>query len=185
MADNLSPYGYTVRAVQNAERTLMSRASEDIAQMMGVNEGIKKDVYTDTKGNKSIAIGFNLEDETNQPILDELGLDRDELKSGKRSLNDKEISAMYNYSFKRAANDLKKFDPDINTRPYSVQKALLDMSYNLGYTKLSKFVKMKEALQNNDYEKAADEMVDSLWYKQVGDRGPRTEKLMRGASDFK
>jgi hypothetical protein len=38
---------------------------------------------------------------------------------------------------------------------------------------------MKAALENNDYATAADEMVDSKWYKQVKTRGPRTVALMR------
>ena len=35
---------------------------------------------------------------------------------------------------------------------------------------------------NNDYQKAADEMVDSNWYKQVKSRGPRMVAVMRSAA---
>ena len=48
-------------------------------------------------------------------------------------------------------------------------------------TKLNKFVEMKKGLMNNDYNKAADEMVDSNWYKQVKSRGPRMVQVMRSA----
>ena len=41
---------------------------------------------------------------------------------------------------------------------------------------------MKAALEQNDYSTAADEMVDSKWYKQVKTRGPRTVALMRSAA---
>ena len=41
---------------------------------------------------------------------------------------------------------------------------------------------MKAALDADDYSAAADEMVDSNWYRQVKSRGPRTEKLMRSAA---
>ena len=40
---------------------------------------------------------------------------------------------------------------------------------------------MREGLDADDYNKAADEMVDSEWYKQVKSRGPRTVDLMRSA----
>jgi lysozyme len=56
------------------------------------------------------------------------------------------------------------------------------MAFNLGLTKLNKFEKMKAALGQNDYSRAADEMVDSNWYKQVKSRGPRTVALMRQAA---
>ena len=67
-------------------------------------------------------------------------------------------------------------------RPRAAQKAIIDMSFNLGLTKLNKFVKMKKALQRNDYNAAADEMIDSNWYKQVKSRGPRMVKIMRSAA---
>ena len=60
--------------------------------------------------------------------------------------------------------------------------ALVDMAFNLGLTKLNKFEKMKEGLMNNDYQTAADEMVDSLWYNQVQSRGPRMVDVMRSAA---
>tara|TARA_S200002703_G_C3770672_1_gene237254 strand:+ start:482 stop:1012 length:531 start_codon:yes stop_codon:yes gene_type:complete len=175
MADNLSAQGYVARSATN-------KFAQDVADMLGVNEGIKSKVYTDTTGNKTIGVGFNLNDNTNQPALDALNLNREELKLGKRELSDEEITGLYRYSVKRAADDLKKFDPNISKRPYNVQKALLDMSFNLGYNKLNTFKKMKAALNKNDYATAADEMVDSKWYKQVKTRGPRTVALMRSAA---
>ena len=177
MADNLSAQGYVARA------RAQNKGAQEVAEMIGVNEGVRSKAYKDTTGNMSIGIGFNLEDKTNQPILDSLGLNREELKSGKRELTDKEISSLYGYSMSRAVQDLKKFDPNIINRPKNVQMALIDMSYNLGYNKLNTFKKMKAALENNDYATAADEMVDSKWYKQVKTRGPRTVSLMRSAAE--
>jgi len=176
MADNLSAQGYVARAVAK------NKGAEEVAQMIGVNEGVRPKAYKDTAGNTTIGIGFNLEDKTNQPILDALNLNREELKSGKRSLTDKELSSLYSYSLSRAIKDLQKFDPNIKSRPKNVQMALIDMSYNLGYNKLNTFKKMKAALEENDYGTAADEMVDSKWYKQVKTRGPRTVALMRSAA---
>jgi len=60
--------------------------------------------------------------------------------------------------------------------------AIVDMAFNLGLTKLNKFKKMKAGLMNNDYQTAADEMVDSNWYKQVKSRGPRMVAVMRSAA---
>jgi lysozyme len=177
MANNLSAQGYVAKAVAK------NKGAQEVAEMIGVNEGVKPKAYKDTTGNMSIGVGFNLEDKTNQPILDSLGLNREELKSGKRELTDKEISRLYSYSVSRAIQDLKKFDPDIQSRPKGVQMALIDMSYNLGYNKLSTFKKMKAALQEDNYGLAADEMVDSKWYKQVKTRGPRTVELMRSAAE--
>lgn len=55
---------------------------------------------------------------------------------------------------------------------------LLDMMYNLGYSRLSKFRKMLTALREGKYQNAASEMVDSKWYRQVGQRGKNLVKAM-------
>lgn len=56
------------------------------------------------------------------------------------------------------------------------------MAFNLGLTKLNKFVEMRKALLKGDYNKAADEMIDSKWYNQVGNRSKRLVDMMRSAA---
>jgi lysozyme len=53
------------------------------------------------------------------------------------------------------------------------------MAFNLGINRLVKFRKMLEALGKQDYQAAADQMLDSLWVEQVGDRAKRLADLMR------
>ena len=48
---------------------------------------------------------------------------------------------------------------------------------------MGKFVGMKAGVDARDWQKAADEMVDSLWYKQVTNRANRLVKRMRALSE--
>lgn len=146
--------------------------------MIALNEGYKTQVYKDDKGNRTIGIGFNLEDKANQKFLNQQGIDINELFKG-RELNDKEIKTLYNQSLSQAYADARKFDQKFDKRPEGVKMALTDMSFNLGLTKLNKFKKMKEALQNDDYRTAAAEAQDSNWFNQVKNRGPRTVSLFK------
>lgn len=57
--------------------------------------------------------------------------------------------------------------------PDEVKQILVNMMFNLGRPRLSKFKKMKSALHREDWEVAAAEGRDSLWYRQVGDRAER------------
>ena len=109
------------------------------------------------------------------------GIDLKEVLAG-RELTENEVITLYNHSLTQAFNDAKQFDPQFAKRPEPVKKAIVDMAFNLGLTKLSKFKDMKAALMQNDYKVAADEMVDSNWYKQVKTRGPRTVSLMASAA---
>jgi GH24 family phage-related lysozyme (muramidase) len=158
---------------QRRVKELRAKAYYD---MIAQNEGVKPNVYADSKGNRTIGIGFNLEDKANRKFLKEQGININELFNG-RELNDKEIKTLYNQSLSQAYTDARKFDPKFDKRPEGVKMALTDMSFNLGLTKLNEFEKMKEALQKDDYRTAAVEAQDSDWFKQVKTRGPRTVSL--------
>jgi len=174
MADNKTAQEYAM------ERARQKR-SMDYLNMFKENEGYRTKVYKDTKGNRTIGIGFNLEDAGNRQFLKKVGISLDEVLGG-RELTDKEVIKLYNHSLTQAFKDAQQFDPQFNKRPETVKKAIVDMAFNLGLTKLNQFKGMKAALSQNDYKMAADEMVDSNWYTQVKTRGPRTVKLMAAAA---
>ena len=47
---------------------------------------------------------------------------------------------------------------------------LIDMAYQLGFYGMAKFTKMLSALKDMDYDKAAEEMLDSVWCDQTPER---------------
>jgi len=55
---------------------------------------------------------------------------------------------------------------------------LVDMAYNLGHRGLLNFKKMLAAMKAKDFELAAQEMEDSKWFKQVGQRSITLQKMM-------
>jgi len=67
--------------------------------------------------------------------------------------------------------------------PVTVQEALVDFVYNVGQWGALKFKKAVAAIEARDWKTAADEMTDSLWYKQVGQRGRTVVGLIREADN--
>lgn len=59
------------------------------------------------------------------------------------------------------------------------QEVLANMCFNLGLSRLMQFKKMWAALQVEDFEEAAKQMIDSAWYHQVGARAERLVAAMR------
>ena len=55
---------------------------------------------------------------------------------------------------------------------------LVDMVYNMGLSSVYGFKKMLAALQAGDYTKAAKEMLDSKWARQVGKRAKENAQMM-------
>jgi GH24 family phage-related lysozyme (muramidase) len=54
-----------------------------------------------------------------------------------------------------------------------VQQILVNMMFNMGRTRLSKFKKMHAAILEGDWKEAAVEGRDSQWHKQVTNRAER------------
>lgn len=61
------------------------------------------------------------------------------------------------------------------------QRVLVNMSFNLGRNRLGQFKNFLKAVNEGKYDKAADEMIDSKWYHQVGRRSKELVEIMRGA----
>ncbi len=68
--------------------------------------------------------------------------------------------------------------PWVRTLDNARQEVLLNMAFNMGLTRLGGFRKMLAALRVNDHERAADEMVDSDWYRDLDKLGSRRAKRL-------
>ena len=115
--------------------------SEDLYNQIAEHEGVKQYVYLDTEEKPTIGVGFNLTQPHNQRIIRQMGYNPQDLISGKVRLTESEIKRLYNESVTQAFNDARKWLPNFDEQPADVRKALIDMSFNLGFTKLNKFEK--------------------------------------------
>ena len=76
-------------------------------------------------------------------------------------------------------SDCDRLYPDFNELPEEVQRIIANMMFNMGRPRLSKFKGMKRGVDARDWNSAADEMVDSKWYRQVTKRADRLVERMR------
>ena len=76
-------------------------------------------------------------------------------------------------------SDCEKLYVQFDHLPEEVQLIIANMMFNMGRTRLSKFKGMKRGVDNRDWNAAADEMVDSAWYRQVTNRAERLVQRMR------
>ncbi len=62
------------------------------------------------------------------------------------------------------------------------QLALANLAYNLGPARLRGFARMRRAIEDGDFELAANEALDSRWARQVGRRARHVaEQIRRGS----
>ena len=61
------------------------------------------------------------------------------------------------------------------------QRVLVNMAFNLGRNRLSKFKNMLKYVNEGNYLMAANEMINSKWYGQVGRRSAELVNIMKEA----
>lgn len=122
-----------------------------------MHEGLSLKLYKCTAGYWTIGVGRNLQSN---------GISADE------------ADYMLENDLRRAWKDAVSLFPAIESYSQNRQLALADMAYNLGKTKLSKFVRMRAAIDSGDWSRAAACARQSLWYRQVKTRGVRVTQMM-------
>lgn len=101
----------------------------------------------------------------------------DKRKGG--GLSDDEIEYLLSNDMKRAEITARKLVKNFDSLSDNRKVVILDLAFNLGETKLAKFVNTLKAVNEGRWEDAAKGLEDSLWYKQVGNRSKKLVKLMR------
>lgn len=150
-----------------------------------IDEGLRLYPYKCSGNRWTIGVGRNFED--NPFNLDELiflGIKGRTFDAILEELTRKGISrgdALYllENDVDKVYNQLKKQFSWFESKPDVVQQVLCNVCFNLGLGGLLKFKKTLEFVRLNKYEEAADEMMDSIWSKQVGARADRLTDLLR------
>jgi len=88
----------------------------------------------------------------------------------------------FNEDIKTVVSDCYKLYPDFDDLPEEAKRIIANMMFNMGRPRLSKFKGMKRGVDARDWNAAADEMVDSRWYRQVTKRADRLVERMRAIS---
>jgi len=161
--------------VQQAQDTKLT--FDDILNFIREHEGYRPRVYQDTRGIPTIGIGFNLMRPDAKQILNQVGADYDSILSGGNDLTDSQIKEVFKITLSIAYKDAKKWIPAFDGLPRNIKLAVLDLSFNMGYTRLSKFIKTKQFIVAGNYQSAASELQKSKWATQVGRRANSLIKL--------
>ena len=88
-------------------------------------------------------------------------------------------NSAFDNDVKTVLADCERLYSDFDDLPEEVQLIIANMMFNMGRPRLSKFKGMKRGVDARDWNAAADEMVDSNWYKQVTKRADRLVARMR------
>jgi len=131
-----------------------------LIEQLKIHEGMKLKPYKCTAGKLTIGIGRNLED---------VGISEDE------------ANMLLRHDIQEATRQLLHAFPwmgDFNDARIS---AMINFTFNVGIGTVKKFENTLSYMQSGDWDKAADEMMDSRWARQVGNRAVEvTEQIRTG-----
>ena len=142
------------------------------------HEGYFNKVYIDSVGKPTIGIGLNLMRPEARSFMKQVGANYDRILTGQETLNDKQINDLFNMQLQVAYKDVKRFMSNFDQLPKNVKLVLVDMSFNLGGPRLSKFKNTKQLIATGNYRGASKEILHSKWAKQVGRRAVNGSKLL-------
>ena len=142
---------------------------ESLRRQLEIDEGVKYEIYNDHLGYATFGVG-HLVLETDPEYGRPVGT----------TVSESRVVEVFKLDCESVLIDCITLYPDFYDLPEEVQQIIANMMFNMGRTRLSKFKGMKRGVDARDWNAAADEMVDSAWYRQVTNRADRLVERMRG-----
>jgi len=128
--------------------------TEKLLEMLKRHEGVRSHVYLCSAGYETIGVGRNIS------------------KSG-MGLSDDEVDYLLENDIVRVIKELSSEYPWFRGLDDVRKDAMIDISFNLGATRLRGFKRALAAMEVADYTTAAKEFLDSKWSRDV--KGRATE----------
>ena len=141
---------------------------DQLREELAEDEGCRYEIYLDHLGLPTFGIGALIKEhdpEYGQPVGTPVSEDR--------------VRKRFNLDIAVTIEDCQVLYDDFDDLPEEAQLVIANMMFNMGRPRLSKFKGMKAGVDARDWERAADEMVDSRWHDQVPNRAKRLVKRIR------
>ena len=145
---------------------------DKLREELAEDEGCKFEVYLDHLGLPTFGIG-HLVVEQDPEYGHAVGTPVDEER----------VRQVFNLDIASTLDECQVLYSDFDELPEEAQLIIANMMFNMGRPRLSKFKGMKAGVDARDWNRAADEMVDSRWHDQVPNRAKRLVKRMRALNN--
>jgi lysozyme len=145
---------------------------EAIYEQLKIDEGVVYEIYNDHLGYATFGVGHLVLD-TDPEFGQDVGT----------PVSEERVRECFEKDLDTAISECKVLYEDAwEGFPSEVQEVLVNMLFNLGRPRLSKFKNFNAKLVEGDYAGAAPEGLDSLWARQVGARANRLMERLENVS---
>jgi len=144
-----------------------------VIDLLKKHEGFSMHVYQATLSRRTIGYGYNIDD--NRLHLSVFELDRLNRKGiTEKTAENLLIDQVYKIKFA-----LDKAIPWWSKISQARRDVLIDIAYSLGISGLLNFKNMLAFVLSGDYQKSADELLNSNWARRFQSRAEELAEIMR------
>ena len=144
---------------------------DKLRQELEYDEGVEYKIYHDHKGYPTFGIG-HLVTQSDPEFSQPLGT----------PVSEERVAECFNQDIETTISECKILYDNFDELPEEVQRIIANMMFNMGRPRLSRFHKMKQAIDSGDWSEAAAQMKDSRWYNQVTNRAQRLVDRMQNVT---
>ena len=139
---------------------------EELKEEIKLHEGYRDTVYLDSLSKRTVGFGHLCVE--------------DHWEDGKQ-YDKKYLEEIFEKDFNIALNDANKI---LEGKPVNhiAREVIIELVFNIGMPRTKKFVKCLAALDNEDYNEAGNQILDSLYAKQVPARAGKLAGKMKSAA---
>ena len=142
---------------------------EAVFEQLKIDEGVEYEIYNDHLGYPTFGVGHLIlesDPEHGQPVG--------------TAVTEERVKECFEADLDLAIGECEHLygEGRFGDLPDEVQQILVNMMFNMGRTRLSKFKNFNAAIEAGDWKTAAVEGRDSLWYRQVTNRAERLMERM-------
>ena len=135
---------------------------DKLREELKIDEGVKYEIYLDHLSLPTCGVGHLIKDtdpESGLPVGTKIEEER--------------VNELFDEDIQVTIQECKYLYNDFDDLPEEAQRIIANMMFNLGRPRLSRFLKMKQHVDNRDFVSASEEMKNSKWYRQVTNRAQR------------
>ena len=135
----------------------------NVYEQLKIDEGVVYEIYHDHLGYPTFGVGHL--------IL------KSDVEHGQRqgtAISEERVRECFEQDLDISISECEAlFKDNWKEYPGELQEVLVNMMFNLGRNRLGKFKKFIGHLENHHWKLASEEMLDSKWARQVGNRATR------------
>jgi GH24 family phage-related lysozyme (muramidase) len=156
---------------------------KQVYQEISSDEGKVLHKYLCSEGHPTIGIGHKVLPELDvEEVLSVYGpYDKDVPKE--QTISEGRCYELFRGDVQVAIGGCQKIYDNWEELPEEMQHVLVNMCFQLGQGGLSKFKNFRAAIENSEWQRASEEMLDSRWASQTPERAQRLSKRVAALED--